>query len=567
MIDLGHELDALARAAGGDTADRLAERVRPMITRVRRRRAARGTGAVAAVAVLAVGLVVVPSWTGGPDGSGDGTAPLTAPGEADITTLACGEAVVGAVDTSPEATLTASPWVSAGRATTVSMAFPAPQATEAQSVTIVLQQPGTVVLADGVVVGRIAGEDGVGVMSWTEGSDGSARATVTGRYFSCADGSDLPAGDYEVYLWVETRLGTDHGPVDDPVTTVAGPAAVQIVGGGADDVELTTPESIDVTVLGCGQEVGRAVTATGASLSVAPFVFEGADTSLVLTYPRSRPLENWPDDVERSVRASPGSAVVADGVVVGRLEPSRRASPERGVVGDDLETRVPGVYTTCAGTGEALPAGDYEVYVWDTYLLIDETGATREQLTIAAGPARVTLVAGDAQGDLAALAEAERLEAERILARLALEQHVAMAAAAAEAGDGPAFPACLSRVPETEDPPVTAELILTGPGGGNAENVGTLRLTSDRDLTVVHPERGELAVVWDGIVVGVGPQSAGRTVEATGTTFDIPLVGTPESCLWASLPAGSYTLVGSAQVEVGAWSGRLITQTPLLTTS
>lgn len=218
-IDLERALHDVASSVHDDaTADRMAGQVRHMVTRVRRRRAARhtanglvGVGAAAAIAVTTTQILRY-------DGAGDRVAPA---GETSPTAApADGFGTCGGRLTAPEGqdlalqldvheTVGGAPEVTVRAGTRLDTA----------------DDPVLVLARDGVVVSPVA-------RSHTVLQPDPAVHVVEPALVSCQDGEPLPAGEYEV--WARQEVTREDGT---RVAVVGGPQTLTVPDAPADAAE------------------------------------------------------------------------------------------------------------------------------------------------------------------------------------------------------------------------------------------------------------------------------------------------------------------------------------------
>ena len=183
------------------------------------------------------------------------------------------------------------------------------------------------------------------------------------------------------------------------MATVAGAGAVVMVAITVlpPRTAPASPGQVDVTTLGCGETLRGAAHATpNVTLTVDPVMTAGDTTTVRLTYPSPRSLvdESSPDLIGPTSflvggDLLAGTAVLSEGVVVGRLTTTHR---ERDGATVPNETLLTGRFEVCSGTGAALPDGRYEVYAWDHQTLSDATGELDQSFLFVAGPVPLTLL-------------------------------------------------------------------------------------------------------------------------------------------------------------------------------
>lgn len=377
-LDLQHQLADLAASVDDDAlTERLTVQVEPMVTRIRRRRAARATatgalslGSVAAVALGAVALIDLGS---GGETRPAATVPATAPAH-DGAPLACGqqlpETLVGddALAFTGETTSNVDP----GGDLLATLRW---WSTGAEEITYSSARVDVAVVRDGVVVG-VAGEAlplGTEPVTLETTETGTLGSFAAGLPLAGCDGDALAAGSYRVVATV-TLAGQGEtwrasaGPW--PLTVASAPS------GAATDAEARV------------QEILAAAAADAASLpfgqcgSVVPDA-ESWPLTLELDLDSGSGMRYAPGERlqgvallgasgVRSARAQvpdagPTVVLVRDGVVVGGTVPAEGRTRLLSVTASGPQVLATGgVAEVCALPGAAgavgLPAGIYQAY-------------------------------------------------------------------------------------------------------------------------------------------------------------------------------------------------------------
>ncbi len=397
-IDLERSLGELARSVHDDAlVDRLDGQVHRMVTRVRRRRAARQTG----TAVLGVGAAAAVAVVGVQAAQqGDRGTPVATSGP-DAAWPACGEA---APEATPERDLvltgTAGPTAAYGAPVPLELFL-----VNAMSMSVDSYSDARVVVVQhGTVAGTAVAD--AGDFGLLPGVDPSATAIDV----TPCDGTRLSDGDYAIVATVQLGLadGRTRTATSEPLPftiegdPVAADEAFDQAAAEAALADLRAAAVASAEGFGvCGSAVPDEVDAP-VELSFTLDALERADG--VIAVPVGvRASDAVPRDA-RLTAYNPQVVLVVDGVVVGALE---RSGP--GVVIDlapdgtgTVEARLSSALCSLPGAdaGDAvLPGGVYQAYATFT-LTIEETGPQAadaipwEPVVVRSAPVEVTLGEG-----------------------------------------------------------------------------------------------------------------------------------------------------------------------------
>ncbi len=385
-IDLQHSLADLAGSVHDDAlAARLTSQVGPMVSRIRRRRAARATAAGAVsmgtVAAMAVGAVALVNRDGGGEpGPADG-GPQTGDAPHDGTALECGQAVPETLRSDAALALAGETPTAAsyGSDLMTTLRWWAPGTEE---VTYADARVDVALARDGVVVG-VAGEDQPAEPPGQDITLGSTETGTLGSFASrldvepCGGDTPLEPGAYEVVASVTLTSGEGRawrasaGPwpltiaiVESPVARAEAEAAVQEIIDASPQVSAEQPfGTCGTSVPAIGQDEPLSLELdldSGSGMRYAPGDLVDAVTILLPTGGRTSVLADLPEL---------GATVVLtrDGVVVGRGAPYEdtpmliETTPEAQVIygyGEVLLCSLPG-----ADAPElTLPPGIYQAY-------------------------------------------------------------------------------------------------------------------------------------------------------------------------------------------------------------
>ena len=384
-IDLQHSLSDLAGSVHDDALTaRLTAQVGPMVSRIRRRRAARATavgavsmGTVAAMAVGAVALVNRGDPTPGPADGGPQTGTLPHDGDA----LECGDAVPEALKSDAALALAGeTPTTTAyGTDLMTTLRWWAPGTEE---VTYTDARVDLALASDGVVVG-VAGDEWPGEPPAQEVTLGSTETGTLGAFASrlavepCGGDSPLEPGAYQVVATVTLTSGEGRtwrasagpwpltiGTAEDPVARAEAEAAVQEIIAASAQVDAEQPFGTCGTVvpaLGAAEPLSLELDLdSGSGMRYAPGDLMDAVTILLPTGGRTSVLANLPELGATVV-------LVRDGVVVGRGAPYEDTTMEVETTTDGQPVYGYGEVLLCSLPGAdapelALPPGIYQAY-------------------------------------------------------------------------------------------------------------------------------------------------------------------------------------------------------------